>query len=144
MTTDILELYQSIFEHQGIQFLTLDDDFNGMEKIDYSLRKLLFKNYTYSDFISILHRLTDQNPIMFFHDKFGLDYCSLLFPQTWQEEYHIKYVVIGPILTHLLDTHNIKAVMKNYGIPFRTVWNFIIAYLRSLPRAYGFPCFVLF
>lgn len=117
MTTDILELYQSIFEHQGIQFLKLEDNFNNIAEIDFGLRKTLFKNYSYNGYISILQQLTQENPIIFFHDKMNLDYCTFLLPEKWQAEYHTKYIIVGPIFSCVYDMNTLNAIIKSNGIP---------------------------
>ena len=119
MTVDVLELYQSIFEQQGIQFLLFDDSLQNIARIDYGLRRSLYHNYRYSAFLSLLEQLTYDSPVLFFHDRLKIDYCVFLLPEKWQEEYRTKYIVVGPVLDRIYESSEIKSILQQNEIPLK-------------------------
>lgn len=136
MKTDVLELYQSIFTYQGIQFLLFGEDLADIERIDYGMRKSIMRNYHYEEFLSIMQKLTFQNPVIFLHDRLKLDYCIILFPESWQTEYHARFLIIGPVFTHTADIHALKASLKEYGIPGKYT-NDCLEFYNRIPTVYS-------
>lgn len=133
MNVDIIELYQSILESQGIQHMIFDENFHDIPRIDYELRHKLYKKYDYAEIINGIQRNSQGDSILFLRDPMRLDYCIFPLPPAYLEKYKGKYVVLGPVLFDVIDKEDIRKIMAEQQIPAHLFQNMLEFYNR-VPR----------
>lgn len=117
MTTDLIYIYRSFLEAQGIQFLLLNDNFDNLEQMDFGFRKSIFSDFDYSIVSSFFKRIFRDDSIIMIKDRMLLDYCVFKFPEEYQKEYQLTYGLIGPVFFEPVTPAEIKKKMKDNHIP---------------------------
>lgn len=130
MKVDILELYQSILEPQGIHTLFLQPPYSYITKADYGFRQHLFKNYNYENLFEILEKTTEDIPVLIYQDDLMVEYCLLLFPKRLQKIYNATHYLIGPILFHPMSSMDITNVLERNHLPTSLFGDFVEFYNR--------------
>ena len=117
MTVDLINIYKSFLEAQGIQFLLLNDTLDQLEQMDFGFRKSVFKEFDYSNIKEFLNKLFQEENIISIKDRLQLSYCIFKFPEEYRKEYNAPYGMIGPVHFEPVTPAEIKKMMHDNHIP---------------------------
>lgn len=130
MSTDILELYQSILESQGAHTLFLKPPYTYIEKADFGFRKHIFENYNYDNLFVVLAKTTTEIPVLIYQDDLMVEYCLFLFPEEFQKKYNATHCLIGPILFHPMSELDVTNLLERNHLSSNLQKDFLEFYNR--------------
>lgn len=130
MKTDILELYKTILEPQGVHTLFLQAPYTYIKDADYGFRQYLFENYNYDKFFVVLEKTTHEIPILIYQDDFMVEYCLLLLPKKWQKKYNATHYLIGPVLFEHISGTEISSLLQRKKLSANLYNDFVEFYNR--------------
>lgn len=128
MKKDILELYQTILESQGIHTLFLHPPYVYIQKADYGFRQHIFEDYNYENLFVVLDKVNEDVPVLIYKDDFMVEYCLLLFPKKWQEKYNATHYLIGPVQFEPMSVNDVSNLLERKRLPSRLYGDFMEFY----------------
>lgn len=122
---DILKTMISLFRYCGISVLTFNEQYDGIQDIDFSFRKKLFTNFQYNIISEDLeHRLLPDQCCLF-EDELNLNYTFVRFSEAFEQDLGCHTLCIGPMLFHAPNEASIRTLMEDHAISLDYLTDFI-------------------
>lgn len=115
MQIDVLELMKALFPAQGAQILLVSELAELSGRIDYNLRRELFRNFDYSAYLKQLSADLEAGALHHIEDDFRFSYSILAIPPT-AKEYAGQYLFIGPVRFHNITQGEFQRVIEKKQI----------------------------
>ncbi len=112
MTTDLIYIYRSFLESQGIQFLLLNESFDNLNQMDFGFRQSVFSDFDYTIISNFFKRIFREDSVIMVKDKMQLDYCIFEFPDNFKKDYQADYGMIGPVVFEPSTPAELRKKMK--------------------------------
>lgn len=132
MKTDIIQIFNSIFDAQGVHTMLLSPPYSSMHEADYGFRGHIFEDFNYEKQFNLLQKTTDELPILIFKDDFLVEYCLIYLPEKFQKTYNATHYLIGPVLFTPMTDIEISDLLQKLHLPAKLCKDFAEFY-NSLP-----------
>ncbi len=115
MQADVLELMTELFLTRGIHVIPVPRLREIDGRIDYNLRKQLFRHFEYRDYLDTLCKDLSPGTLHHIEDDFRLFFSVLCFPEE-APEHGGQYLFIGPVRFQPMSSREFQEIVEEKQI----------------------------
>lgn len=115
MSSNILSLFQKLVEDQKVNFTLLEAPYDKLENFDLGLRKTLYQEYSFRNFLDFLISLGEEPTLYHYTDIFECNYSFLRLDKSLNES--PSYLIIGPYLYEEITSSQFHQVQIRTNLP---------------------------
>lgn len=129
MTSNTLSLFQQLIEAQKVNFTLLEAPYDQVGNFDLGLRKKIYQNYSFDNFLDFLISLGTDPILYHYTDSYECTYSFFLLEK---ENTKPTFLIIGPYLAEEITTNQFHSILKKLNLPI-IMENELREYYNALP-----------